>query len=116
MRTADKVGSSISFRLSTPNSANKLTKPLLIGANTVKGEGGDPAGILSNPTKSCVKSSLVKACTNTSKLGSAKAKVTIEGNPITPSTTCTTPLLALTSAVITLETPLKDTPLSVFIS
>ena len=48
-KTADKVGSSISFKLFTPNSSNKSTKALLTGANTVNGDGGELAGMLSKP-------------------------------------------------------------------
>ena len=114
LRTADNVGSSISFKPLRPSSSNKLTKALLTGAKTVRGVGG-LVDEFNKPTKSIVRSSLVRACTKISKFGSARANVTTVGNPITLSTMWTIPLLATTSAVVTDDTPLNITPLSVLI-
>ena len=60
--------------------------------------------------------SAVNAPTKDVKLGLATAWSTIFGSPITASTICTTPFIALLSAAVSVEVPFKTTPSSVFMN
>ena len=95
--TASKVAASISANSATSNSSRRATKAAFVGANTVNGP--SPLNI---PTKSVVKSFLVKADTNMSKSELLVAiSTTVAGSclgKITVSITCTTPLEAVKSA------------------
>ena len=61
-------------------------KASFVGANTVKGAGSVPFEVDNVATKSVVSLLSVKAATSVLKVGSASAKSTTDGNPITAST------------------------------
>ena len=91
----------------------KLANAPLVGANTVKGAGSVPLGVLKTLTKSGWPSA-VKAPTSELKLGSAVAKVTTVGKSITVFTAWMIPLVAIISAATTVLVPFRVTPSSMF--